>query len=96
MCNNCIHQPVCSIYRATGGKKSCEHFKEERKGRWVVDYADGGEAFSYAAFIEFHCSCCGLSVGMESGEYGWQMGEPVPWIACPNCGADMRCEKDDN
>ena len=35
MCNNCIHKPVCSVYIATGGVNSCEHFKEERKGRWV-------------------------------------------------------------
>jgi hypothetical protein len=35
MCDNCIHQPVCSIYRATGGVKSCEHHKEERTARWV-------------------------------------------------------------
>ena len=33
MCNNCIHKPVCSIYRATGGKKECEHFKEDKKGK---------------------------------------------------------------
>lgn len=30
MCNNCIHQPVCGKFRATGGVKKCEHFKEER------------------------------------------------------------------
>ena len=35
MCNNCIHKAVCSIYRATGGVKKCEHFKEERKGEWL-------------------------------------------------------------
>lgn len=29
MCNNCIHKAVCSIYRATGGVKKCEHFKED-------------------------------------------------------------------
>lgn len=35
MCDNCEHKPVCSIYRATGGVKSCEHHKDERRGRWV-------------------------------------------------------------
>lgn len=31
MCNNCIHKQVCSIYRATGGVKKCEHFIPEDK-----------------------------------------------------------------
>ena len=36
MCNNCIHKAVCSKFAATGGHvRECEHFKEERKGRWV-------------------------------------------------------------
>ena len=35
LCNNCIHKIVCSKYIATGGVNSCEHHKEERKGRWV-------------------------------------------------------------
>lgn len=48
MCNNCIHKAVCSIYRATGGVKKCEHFKEERKGRWI---RRGNEK---------KCSCCGF------------------------------------
>ena len=33
MCNNCIHKAVCSIYRATGGVKKCEHHKEETECR---------------------------------------------------------------
>lgn len=37
MCNNCIHNIVCSKYIATGGVNSCEHYKEERKGRWIED-----------------------------------------------------------
>ena len=36
MCNNCIHAPVCGKYKATGGQVGkCEHFKEERHGRWI-------------------------------------------------------------
>lgn len=36
MCDNCICQPVCAKYTATGGHvNKCEHFKEERKGKWV-------------------------------------------------------------
>lgn len=34
-CNNCIHKPVCSKYIAMGDVNSCEHHKEERKGKWV-------------------------------------------------------------
>ena len=36
MCEKCDHKAVCSIYRATGGVKSCEHHKEERRGKWNV------------------------------------------------------------
>ena len=35
MCNNCKHKAVCSIYRATGGVKKCEHFTEEKSGHWL-------------------------------------------------------------
>ena len=51
MCNNCIHKAVCSIYRATGGVKKCEHFKEERKGKWDDSY-DG---------VTPYCTACGRS-----------------------------------
>ena len=34
MCNNCIHKPVCSKYIACGDVATCEHYKEDRKGRW--------------------------------------------------------------
>jgi hypothetical protein len=36
MCNTCIHKIVCSKYIACGEVKTCEHYREERKGRWVV------------------------------------------------------------
>ena len=32
-CDNCIHKPVCSKYIAMGEVNSCEHHKEERKGK---------------------------------------------------------------
>ena len=38
MCNSCIHAPVCGKYKATGGQvDKCEHFREERRGRWIRD-----------------------------------------------------------
>lgn len=77
MCNNCIHKAVCSIYRATGGMNKCEHFKEERKGKWVytgeVD-EDGN--------LRANCSLCG------AGEvHSTSMVGKVPY--CWKCGADM-------
>jgi hypothetical protein len=53
MCNNCEHKPVCSIYRATGGVKSCEHHKEERRGRWLRRKGKGLLGREYLV-----CSCC--------------------------------------
>ena len=35
MCDKCIHKAVCGKCRATGGNvRECEHFKEERRGKW--------------------------------------------------------------
>ena len=83
MCNNCIHKAVCSIYRATGGVKKCEHFKEERKGKWKphmeeMEDFDGNSVMVQTGLMcpicdEYHC--CG-------GNF------------CKNCGADMRGEED--
>lgn len=36
LCNTCIHKIVCSKYIACGEVTSCEHHKEERKGRWIT------------------------------------------------------------
>ena len=33
MCNNCIHKPVCSIYRATGGVKKCTHHMTDHQAK---------------------------------------------------------------
>lgn len=36
MCEKCIHKAVCGKYAATGGHVGkCEHFREERRGRWI-------------------------------------------------------------
>lgn len=52
MCNTCIHKIVCSKYIATGGVKSCEHHKEERKGRWVK------RQFADDCTTAYRCSEC--------------------------------------
>lgn len=59
MCDNCIHKAVCSKYIATGGVKSCEHHKEERKGRWVQSDHD----------TLFACSICGDLIDVIKTNY---------------------------
>lgn len=54
MCDNCMHKPVCSKYRATGGVKTCEHHKEERRGEWAHL---GGD--------EWCCTACGEVITTE-------------------------------
>ena len=80
MCNNCIHQPVCSIYRATGGVKKCEHHKEELKGEWLP-----------FGRIELKCSNCGFLWFLGCQECGVS---PDNTSYCPMCGADMRGAED--
>ena len=84
MCNNCIHQPVCSIYRATGGVKKCEHHKEERKGEWKQKRLNNFRMW------EVRCSECGWW-GIEDYD---QYDNPSNFNFCPECGADMRGEED--
>lgn len=49
ICNNCVCKAVCGNREATGGHvRQCEHFKEERRGRWI---RRGNEK---------KCSCCGF------------------------------------
>lgn len=49
ICDKCLCKSVCSKREATGGNVSrCEHFKEERRGRWIKR---GNEK---------KCSCCGF------------------------------------
>ena len=58
-------------------------------GRWKVLEYDGGEVGGYAPYIDVECSNCGLSVGLEQGQYDWAYGDPFPWKCCPFCGAKM-------
>lgn len=66
---------------------------EVKHGSWIVTDADDGMCEEYAGFIEFKCSECGLSVGIENGQYGWYYGDPIPWKCCPICGAKMDGER---
>ena len=83
MCNNCIHKPVCSKYIATGGVKSCEHHKEERKGRWA--HCNGKSNLWY-------CSECGEKILYNPTRRTYNIEKrPVHEVNkyCRGCGAIM-------
>jgi hypothetical protein len=75
--------------------------QEERIGELLADRPQGEWKEVYAetdyrnGWIEFSCECCGHQHGLESGEYGWSYGEPIPWKFCPLCGARMKGGEDD-
>lgn len=64
-----------------------------RRGHWVKvsGYCTpGGDPV-------WRCSECGKGVhvyGIEHGTYGADVSDGQ-WVACPNCGADMRGESDE-
>ena len=82
MCNNCIHKAVCSIYRATGGVKKCEHFKEERMGKWLKTT----ESLGWGDVLCGECSNCHESFIVDEED---SFDDFAMWKYCPNCGADM-------
>lgn len=56
------------------------------KGHWREVYA---ETDYRNGWIEFSCEACEYQHGLESGQYGWHYGDPIPWKFCPICGAEM-------
>lgn len=87
MCDNCIHKAVCSIYRATGGVKNCEHFifnlgknPNRQRGFWEdvdTSYYDVGRSWKLIQHTTYRCSRCAR-------------GSIIKTNYCPACGADMR------
>lgn len=76
-------------------KKTAENlynagYRKQSEGEWIVTDADSGSFGEYEPFIEFKCPKCESGYGIESGQYDWQYGEPIPWVACPLCGAHMK------
>lgn len=74
MCNKCDHRPVCGKYRATGGVKNCEHHKEERRGRWIVDEngvvtcSECGAEHEWIDYRASFCEDCGADMrGVKDG-----------------------------
>ena len=70
MCNNCIHAPVCGKCKATGGHVGkCEHFWEERKGRWLYNLGNPSPYCSRCGSEPNHseetkcCPNCGARMG---------------------------------
>ena len=67
-----------------------EALKERSKGKWVRVggfVTPGGDPV-------WKCSVCGKGVhvyGVEASSYGRDIADHQ-WVACPNCGADMRGE----
>ena len=59
----------------------------EKVGRWQEVYA---ETDYHNGWIEFSCENCEYQHGLESGEYEWHYGDPIPWKYCPMCGAKMQ------
>ena len=60
--------------------------QEPKTGHWKEVYA---ETDYRNGWIEFSCENCEYQHGLESGEYDWSYGDPIPWIYCPICGAKM-------
>lgn len=79
VCPNCEHKDVCAKFKATGGVKRCDHFKEmPKKGKWIaVPSSDMMTGKAYK------CSEC------NKMRYGSFMPN-----YCQNCGADMRGTED--
>lgn len=70
----------------------CLPSADRPQGKWQEVYA---ETDYNNGWIEFTCECCGHQHGLESGEYGWSYGDPIPWEFCPLCGARMKGADDE-
>lgn len=63
---------------------------KEKTGHWKEVYA---ETDYHNGWIEFSCENCEYQHGLESGQYGWSYGDPIPWKYCPICGAKMEVSR---
>ena len=78
ICENCIHKEVCGIEGYyEEALKFCANKMTESFGKWIDDNEDD----SYYA----NCSCCGYQIDThyERGYLNF----------CPNCGADMKGDR---
>jgi hypothetical protein len=86
----CAFQCDCPLSMETIKKLYNAGYRKQSEGEWIVTDADSGSFGEYEPFIEFKCSNCQSCFGIESGQYDWQYGEPIPWVACPLCGEKMK------
>lgn len=64
----------------------------QKTGRWKEIYAEND---CRNGWIEFTCENCKCQHEVESGQYEWYYGDDIPWNYCPNCGARMVGDTDD-
>jgi hypothetical protein len=84
MCNNCIHKPVCGKFLAIGGHvRECEHFKEEKHGRWLNWQGEPIEPDEY--WRCWRCSECTTEFEFPEAVDADEFASKY----CPNCGAKM-------
>ena len=57
--------------------------------KWIIDDCDSTDETPSFAYIEFHCPKCEAGFGLEQGQYGWSMGDEIPYRYCPMCGARL-------
>lgn len=57
--------------------------------KWVIDECDSTDETPSFAYIDFHCPKCEAGFGIEQGQYGWSMGDEIPYRYCPMCGARL-------
>lgn len=84
------HKKSVLDYRWLATEVYNANYRKQSYGEWIVTDADSGSFGEYEPFIEFKCPKCESAYGIESGQYDWQYGEPIPWVACPLCGAKMK------
>lgn len=87
---HCCHRWTKVIRQTVEELKAAE--PERKKGKWIEvhGYATpGGDPV-------WKCSECGKGIhvyGIEAPSYNRDYTDDHQWVACPNCGADMRGEE---
>jgi len=79
-CEKCIHCRVCA-YNMPKRKPHCDFYEEERQqGEWIGN-----------AFDEHYCNKCGhYALWSEEADGYYEVQSDF----CPNCGANMRGDKE--
>ena len=62
---------------------------DHASSKWIIDECDSMDGTPSFAYIDFHCPKCEAGFGLEQGQYGWSMGDEIPYRYCPMCGARL-------